>query len=159
MKTNRVTLCLSILGATILLMAVPQIALADNTCNALIASNWNQANTNSQWYNVELTIHREDVKLVEYSSGWLAPNADGSFSGGSNQLFTDRLAGNQPFDINQADWLDLGLSPSGSLTINYHPWNFSTTWDLSCQGSMLSTYLPGFGRVTLTFRDLFYPIG
>src|SRR5215468_2091030 len=112
MQTNRVTLCVSIVSTIILLMIIPQVALADGTCTALVASKWNQAYPNGEWYNVELTMHREDVTFVSYSGGWLQPQPDGSFSGGLNQLFSDRWAGNQPFNINAADWLQVKLSPT-----------------------------------------------
>jgi hypothetical protein len=134
-------------------------ARADPTCTAFLAAKLTEAQTKGQWYNIELSMHREDTKFVSYSAGSLAPNAqDGSFTGHANQLFSDRLAGSQPFNISAADQLDLRLSASGVLSIHYEPWHFDTTWDMPCRGSMLTNYLPGFGVVTLTFHDLFTPI-
>ncbi len=140
-------------------LAAAPSAKADGTCTAFLAAKLKEAQAKNQFYNVQLTIHREDIKSLTYSTGSLAPNAqDGSFVGHANQLFSDRRAISQPFNINAADQLDLRLSASGVLSIHYKPWNFDTTWDLSCTGSMLTKYLPGFGVVTLTFRDLFTPI-
>src|SRR6266481_346008 len=150
----------SLLAVSILLFAVATgpSARADGTCTAFLAAKVKDVQNTKQSYKIELFIHREDTKLVTYSAGFLGPNAqDGSFTGRANQLFSDRQAGTQPFNINTADQLDLRLSASGVLSIHYKPWNFDTTWDLSCSGSMLSRYVPGFGVVTLTFRDVFAP--
>ena len=137
--------------------AAPAAEGRDGSCTGLLATKAQQA-PKGQWYSVELTMHREGVKLVSYSTGFLAPNPDGSFTGRANQLFSDRTVGEQVFNAGAADQLDLQLSRTGLLRIHYSPWNFDTSWDLSCKGSMLTTYLPGFGIVTLTFRDLFTPI-
>ncbi len=151
----------SLLAVCIVLFAVgvAPSARADGTCIAFLAAKLKEAQTKNQFYNIDLTIHREDTKFVTYSAGSLAPNAQGGgFTGRANQLFSDRRAISQPFNINAADQLDLRLSASGVLSIHYKPWNFDTTWDLSCSGSMLTKYVPGVGVVTLTFRDLFTPI-
>ncbi len=139
-------------------LAAAPSARADGTCTAFLAAKFKEAQAKNQFYNIQLSIHREDVKLVTYSAGSVAPNPDGSFTGHANQLFSDRLTISQPFNINAADQLDLRLSATGVLRVHYNPWNVDTTWDLSCSGSMLTKYLPGFGVVTLTFRDLFTPI-
>ena len=147
----------SVVISTVLLVAIaPGLVWADASCTTLLASKSAQAK--GQWYDIELTIHRENVKFVTYSSGFLEPQADGSFLGGSNQLFSDRSTGQQPFNINAADRLHLRLSPTALLRIHYTPWNFDTSWDLSCKGSMLTTYVPAFGIVTLTFRNLISPL-
>ena len=133
-----------------------QAVLADSGCTAFLAGKTRLAF--GQSYHVQLTVHRETVPLVSYSEGWLAPNGDGSFYGYGDQLFSDRLAVSQPFNVNAADRLDWYLSPSGTLRIHYHPWEFETTWDLSCTtGTLLTKYVSGFGLVTLTFRDRFSP--
>lgn len=151
---------LSAAGIVLLLAALTPLAVADATCTALVASKWNQAITHGEWYFFELTIHREDVGFVTYSHGVLTPYAGGNFSGRSDQLFSDRLsASGQRFNTNQADSLILTLDNSALLKIHYVTWNFDTIWDLSCQGSTLSTYVPGIGRVTLTFRELFPAVG
>src|SRR6266581_2613540 len=150
----------SLLAVSILLFAVATgpSARADGTCTAFLGAKVKDVQNTKQSYKIELFIHREDTKLVTYSAGFLGPNTqDGSFAGRANQLFSDRQAGPQPFNINAADQLDLQLSATGVLHIHYKPWNFDTTWDLSCSGSILTKYLPGFGVVTLTFRDLFAP--
>ena len=101
-------------------------------------------------------MHREGIKLVSYSAGYLTPKQNGSFSGASNQLFSDRTNNGQLFDVNQVDSLELNLSPTGLLHIYYRTWNFDTTWDLSCKGAMMTKYVPYHGIVTLTFREAFY---
>ncbi len=139
-------------------LAAAPSAKADGTCTAFLAAKFKEAQAKNQFYNIQLSIHREDIKFVTYSAGALAPNQDGGFTGRANQLFSDRQAISQPFNINAADQLDLRLSATGVLRVHYNPWNVDTTWDLSCSGSMLTKYLPGFGVVTLTLRDLFTPI-
>jgi len=146
-------------GILLFASAASRSATSDGTCTALLASKLREAQAKNQFYNIELSIHREDTKFVSYSAGFLAPNApDGGFTGRANQLFSDRQAISQPFNTKAADQLDLRLSAIGVLRIHYQPWNFDTTWDLSCSGSMVTKYLPGVGVVTLTFRDLFTPI-
>jgi hypothetical protein len=156
MSSRKSAVSLFAVGIFLFTMAAAPCAWADGTCTAFLAAEFREAQAKNQVYKIELFMHREDSKLVTYSAGFLGPNAnDGGFTGRANQLFSDRQVGNQPFNINAADQLDLRLSASGVLSIHYKPWNFDTTWDLSCTGSMLTKYLPGFGVVTLTFRDLF----
>jgi hypothetical protein len=135
-----------------------QAAWADGTCMQFLAGKAAQAKAKNPWWSIEISMHRENTTFVSYSAGRLVPNPDGSFRGNSNQLFSDRNAGQQPFNINAADQLDLRLSPTALLSIHYNPWNFNTSWDLSCKGSMLTTYVPNYGIVTLTFRDLISPL-
>jgi hypothetical protein len=149
-----------VLGAFWFALAAASSARADSTCSAFLAGKLREAQAKNQWYNIELSIVREDTKFVSYSAGSLSPNhGDGGFTGRANQLFSNRQAISQPFNINAADQLDLRVSATGVLGIHYKPWNFDTSWDLSCSGSVMTKYLPGFGVVTLTFRDLFFPIG
>src|SRR6266702_3237707 len=158
MSPRKSGISLLAVGIFLFTMAGASSARADGTCTAFLAAKLREAQTKNQVYKIELFMHREDTKLVTYSAGFLGPNTqDGSFAGRANQLFSDRQAGPQPFNINAADQLDLQLSATGVLHIHYKPWNFDTTWDLSCSGSILTKYLPGFGVVTLTFRDLFAP--
>src|SRR6266852_5329003 len=82
--------------------AAPTAEGRDGSCTGLLATKAQQA-PSGQWYAVELTMHREAVKLVSYSSGFLAPNSDGSFTGHANQLFSDRTAGEQVFNKDAAD--------------------------------------------------------
>src|SRR5712692_6849395 len=146
MSPRKSAVSLLAVGIILFTMAAAPSARADGTCTAFLAAKFKEAQAKNQFYRIELFIHREDTKLVTYSAGFLEPNAqDGSFTGRTNQLFSDRQAGSQPFNINAADQLDLRLSASGVLSIHYKPWNFDTTWDLSCSGSMLSRYVPGFG--------------
>ncbi len=159
MRKNNLVSLLFAIAATVLVSAGSPSAQADNSCANYLAGKAKQAQATGQWFTVELTMHREDAKLVTYSIGFLSPNSDGSFSGRANQLFSDRKPAPQPFSSNASDQLDLRLSPTGLLQIHYNPWNFDTSWDLSCKGSVLTTYVPNFGIVTLTFRELFTPIG
>lgn len=138
-------------------------ALADDSCTAFLADKYNQAQAQGQWWHIQMTMHREDVPLVTFSDGFLSPNTnDTGLSGRSNQLFSDRFAqgGTQPFDINSSDFLDLYMSSTALFRIHYHPWEFETTWDFSCKtGSVMVSYQPGFGLITVTFRELVTPIG
>jgi hypothetical protein len=138
------------------------VARGDATCPAMISSINGTLNAQGGYYNIEMTMHRSDVKLVSYSSGFVNSNnnTDWPLTGSSNQLFSDRLNGDQPFNINAADQLTFWISASGRLYIYYNTWNFTSDWDLSCYGSnLMSAVIPGFGVVTLTFRDWVIPIG
>ncbi len=133
------------------LLSFPGIAAADSSCVNPLAKKWASLAADES-YGIEITMHRE-TKYVSFSDGWLTAAPNGGFTGKSNQLFSDRLAGSQPFNINAADNLDLKLSSTGMLSIHYRPWNFDTSWDLSCKGSLLTAYVPTIGVITLTFRD------
>jgi hypothetical protein len=149
---------LAVVASSFLFLAAGQAAWADSSCAGFLAGKTSAVTPPWGGYNIELTLHREDVKWVSYSKGTLSPNGDGSFSGSANQLFSDRFASSQPFDNSQADQLSLRLSPTGFLSAHSITWNFDTGWDLSCHGSTLTTYVPSFGVLTLTFRDVFYTI-
>lgn len=127
-------------------------ARADGTCTAVVASYANSVSNG--WYDFELTMHRTDIGLVTYSRGTIQKYNSTSWPlwGSSNQLFSDRFAGSQPFNINAADQLTVYLSTTGQLYIYYQPWNFSTSWDMSCSGNTFTKIIPGFGVVTLTLR-------
>lgn len=139
---------------------VTGVARADSTCTALISNIANTANTYNVEYIVEMTTHRFDVDWVSYSSGQIGPTHDVTWplSGQSNQLFSDRLSGSQPFDVNRADQLYFQISSSGVLYIYNVTWHFPISWDMSCTGNALTKIIPGFGVVTFTFRNWFYPI-
>jgi len=135
-------------------------ARADSSCTPLVNNIYNALNTYGGSYTFEMTMHRTGVKLVTYSDG--AVRASGIpvwlLRGSSNQLFSDRTSGTQPFNINAADSLTVSFSASGRLRIFYSPWNFTTTWDMSCQGNVMTKNVPGHGVVTVTFRDHVAPI-
>jgi hypothetical protein len=63
-------------------------AWADGTCTAFLGAKFKEAQAKNQFYNIQLSIHREDIKFVTYSAGALAPNQDGGFTGRANQLFS-----------------------------------------------------------------------
>jgi hypothetical protein len=155
MKLRRGKWLFAAMGTTLLLAGVSQPALADDSCAPLIAWLTQQLPSSAYFYYVQYTMHREDVPLITHSDGIMSPDGSGGFGGGGDQLFSDRTAENgQPFDINQADHLDWALSPNGRLWIHYHPWEFETTWDMTCHtGRVLSTYVPGFGVFSLSFRE------
>jgi hypothetical protein len=164
MKKKHFVVSLMLIGIVALLSG--PFAWADGTCTTFLAAKAAEAKAKNQFWQIELTMHRENVFLVSYSFGSLAPNPDGSFTGHSNQLFSDRgvsispqgFRTGQPFDIHAADQLNLSLSPTGLLHIHYSPWNFDTSWDMSCPGPLLTKYVRGHGVVTLTFGPLFTPI-
>ena len=136
-------------------------ARADASCTALVQEIVSQLQQNGGFYQVEMTMHRTDVSLVTYSSGTvdLTGYASWPLNGSANQLFSDRLAGNQPFNFNAADQLTPWISATGSLYIYYDTWNFSTNWDMSCTGNTMTRIIPGFGVVSLSFRGWVAPIG
>ena len=130
-------------------------ARADASCSSLVTSMANQLNQHGGVYDFELTIHRTDTWLVEYSAGTLRSTGGAPWvvSGTANQLFSDRKAGNQRFNANAADTITPFISSTGQLYIFYNTWNFSTTWDLSCTGSTFTANVPGEGIVALTLRN------
>jgi hypothetical protein len=105
---------------------------------------------------------RTDVTLVEYSSGtlWKWSNLYWPIIGTSNQLFSDRRTGDQPFNINAADTLTIYINPTGQLYIHDAPWNYNTSWDMGCiGGNTFTRIVPGLGVVTLTLRAFHPPVG
>lgn len=152
----RMITAFSLLSTLASLAIAEPSARADASCIAPLQQRTAQTGTYPYFgWTFEMTIHREDVELVTYSSGTLQPNGSGGFFGVSNQLFSDRhVSGNylQTFDYAQRDNLSLSLSPTGLLHIHYSPWNFDTDWDMSCSGPIVTRRVPGVGVVTLTFR-------
>ena len=143
--SSKIRAITAILFGAASILGTQHAAQADSSCTSLLAGLWGS----QRIYGIELTMHREDVLFVSYGQGSLQATAGGGFSGTATQTFSDRRAGTQRFDINQADQLDLVLSNSGLLQIHYTPDKFDTTWDLSCKGTLLTTYLPNYGVVTL----------
>jgi hypothetical protein len=137
------------------LVALPGVhARADESCRALISQK--KRELPSGWaYNAELTMHSESNPSVSYSRGQLRSRGVGFETlGAFDQSFSDRRRGDgQPFDINQADQQFLTVSDTGLVRVQFRTWNFETTWDMSCKGSVLTTYAPGWGVITLTLRD------
>lgn len=135
-------------------------AWANSTCTTLVNSIHDTLNRDGGDYTFEMTMHRTGVALVTYSSGYVykSGNSYWPLTGWSNQLFSDRYTGNQRFNANAADTLTPWFSVNGDLYIYYNTWHFSTQWDMSCQGNVMTQYIPGHGVVTVTFRDHQPPI-
>jgi hypothetical protein len=148
-------LALALAGAT------TTAAHADASCTTLVTNINNTLVQSGGYYDFEMTMHRTSISTVSYSSGYLqrTGNASWPLSGSSNQLFADRRAGNQPFNINASDTLTPWISPTGSLYIYYNTWSFSTQWDMQCTGNTMTRIIPGFGVVSLTLRAWHPPIG
>jgi len=128
-------------------------AHADASCTSLVQSKVAYIQQYGGFYYMDMSMHREDVSWVSYSSGIISWDQVGSgLSGNSNQIFSDRRSGIQPFDINQRDELSFDLSSYGFLHIHSITWGFDTFWDMSCQGELVTKYFPGFGTITLAFR-------
>ena len=145
------------IAAALLGVATSSPAHADATCTGLISNVRNQLISHGGAYNFDLTFHRTDIDLVEYSRGAMSLYSSTGYwaltGGPTYQLFRDRYNGNQPFNINAADTISPYISADGQLYIYYNTWNFTTQWDLSCTGNTLTKIIPGFGVVTLTFRN------
>jgi hypothetical protein len=132
-------------------------ARANASCNTLIANTYKTLQSQSAFYWFDMTIHRFNVNWVSYSTGTLHPdsgNAAWPLRGSSNQLFSDRYYGTQPFNIGAPDQLSVRVSSSGRLYIYYSPWAYTTDWDMSCTGRSMTKVVPGFGSITLTLRTL-----
>ncbi len=146
------------------LLALPAGAMADGSCAHLLAQKAELGR--GGWYALEFTVHREDISSVSYGGdtvGWLVPQADGGFVGHSDQIFSERMSEEQqPFDITYADDVNLVLDRMGHLQV-FHLFQsgeqlaVDDAWDMTCKGEMLTTYVPNYGVVTLTFRDLHRP--
>jgi len=136
----------------------PQSAHADATCNALIQDKIAYLTANGGFFDVELTMHREERSWVFYGKGYLQLSG-AQLAGGSNEIFSDRRNGSQPFDISQADQITFTLNSNGLLSVHNVTWEFDESWDFSCPGNLLTTYLPNAGVVTMTFRSWEAPIG
>lgn len=151
------TFALAVVGVS----ATSTTAHANSTCTTLVNTITNTLAQSGGYYDFEMTMHRTDVALVTYSSGtlWRSGNSFWPLTGNSNQLFSDRRAGNQPFNFNAADLLTPWISTSGLLYIYYNTWNFTTQWDMGCSGNTLTQIIPNFGVVTLSFRAWHPPIG
>ncbi|XXX82427.1 hypothetical protein WMF30_27100 [Sorangium sp. So ce134] len=129
-------------------------ARADESCRALVQDRVSQIYGQLGW-EINITIHRDGVRQVTYSRGWLR-NINGALGGAADQLFSDRVSAadpSQPFDADSADNLLVDISPTGVLYIRYFPWRFSTAWDMACEGPVMTRYIPGIGVVTLTFHQ------
>jgi hypothetical protein len=145
------------------LLAMPVVALADDSCANFLAEK--AAQGKGGWYALEFTVHREDISSVSYGGdtvGWLVPKPDGGFVGHSDQIFSERMSENQqPFDITYADDVNLALDRTGNLSVYHVDVSGETasddSWNMTCRGSVLTTYVPNYGVVTLTFRDRYTP--
>lgn len=137
-----------------LLLGTSESARADGSCTALVSSMANQLNQHGGVYDFEMTMHRTDVALVVYNKGTLHGTGSAAWpaTGTAKQLFNDRKAGTQPFNINAADTMTPWISSTGELYIYSNTWNYSTTWDMTCTGSTFTRYIPDFGVVSLTLR-------
>lgn len=151
---------LAALTLALALVTTAGTAHADATCSSLIANVTNKLAQSGGYYDFEMTMHRTDVDLVSYSRGTLyrSGNVSWPITGSSNQLFSDRRAGNQPFNFNAADTLTPWISTQGLLYLWYNTWSFSTQWDMQCTGNTLTRIIPNFGVVSLTFRAWNPPI-
>ena len=154
------TICAALAFALAAGVVHTETAHADASCTALVTSMTNTLKQSGGYYMFDMTMHRTDVAFVSYSSGsvGLLNNTSWPLYGTSNQLFSDRYNGSQPFNINAADQLQVWIGSTGSLYIYYKPWNFATNWDMSCSSTTITRNLPGVGVVTLTFH-WYPPIG
>jgi hypothetical protein len=152
-----------VLGALVLVLTfwgTAGEARADATCTPVVANH--VSSIGAGWYDFELTIHRTDVELVSYTRGFFMRNGTSTswpLKGEGQMYFSDRFAGNQRFNVNAADALDVYISSTGQLHIWSRTWSFATSWDLGCSGNTFTKIIPGHGVVTLTLRGWNAPIG
>lgn len=144
------------LFAAALSLITPAIAHADASCQQLVADQAATLGRIPTWLSIDMTMHRDTLDLVTYSQGRLVESFDGWLRGYANQLFSDRMNANQPFDVDASDDIEIFISPSGELILHYQTWDFWTSWDMSCQGNLMTQYIPGHGVVTLGVRSLQY---
>ncbi|WP_437321674.1 hypothetical protein [Sorangium sp. So ce385] len=135
--------------------AFEPLARADESCRALVQDRVSRIYGQLGW-EIDMTIHRDGVRQVTHSRGWLKRTDGGALVGRADQLFSDRTSAADPdqqFDAESADELTIDVSPTGVLHIRYFPWRFDTSWDMACQGPVMTRYIPGIGVVTLTFHQ------
>jgi hypothetical protein len=140
-------------------MLVASAAHADATCTAPLAALRNAVSNPSNGWSVELTMHREDQPYVGYDNSKVHVGPNGHFVTFSDPAYW--LFSNHSFDYNAwKEDISLDISPDGHLTITSLTFGSKPTLDMTCHGNKLMTaYAPGFGVWTLTFRDLYIPIG
>ena len=129
-------------------------ALADASARNVVQPRIAYLQGQGGWYEFDLTMHRENTAFVSYARGTLRydPRVN-ALTGAAYHLFSDRVANSQPFTFGRKDALEVKLTADGQLHIDDRTWNFSTDRDLAAQGQLLSRYVPGFGIVTLAFRE------
>jgi hypothetical protein len=151
---------LTALAATLGLAMTAGSAHADASCTSLIASKTNTLQQSHGWYNFEITVTKDPLADVTYSFGTLA--LSGSYLYGTADLaFSDRFNGNQGFNVNATEQIQLWVSPTGQVWIwnnNYHYYIVSGV-DMTCNGGLISKYVPGLGMVTVAIRGWNAPIG
>jgi hypothetical protein len=134
----------------------PGTARADATCSSLIPGMFsNLSQRVGPYYNVEITVTKDPLTDVTYSTGTVELN--GSYLWGrANLLFSDRLNGFQRFVANASENIQVWITQNGQVWIwnnNYSYWIVSDT-DMSCTGNLISKYVPGLGLVTIAVRNL-----
>ena len=91
---------------------------ADATCTTFVSNTYNTLRSQGARYWLDLTIHRFNVGWVSYSTGAVTPDSSSTawpLRGATNQLFSDRSSGNQPFTVSAQDQLSLWISSTGRL--------------------------------------------
>jgi hypothetical protein len=131
----------------------PRMAQADATCTGLITSKFNNLRQFGSTYDFEMTVTKDPLAYVTYSSGEL--QLSGSYLYGAAPLqFSDRWDGNQNFAVNGNEHTEVWINQTGTLWIysdNYHYWIVSNV-DMSCTGGLISKYVQGLGLVTVAIR-------
>jgi hypothetical protein len=153
-------LSLAAVLAAVAVSAAPGSARADASCSNLLTSKFNYLKQNGGAYNVEITVTKDPLADVTYSTGWVS--LEGAYLYGNPDLaFSDRFNGNQNFNVNATESLQLWISETGSVWIynNNYRYYIVSGQDMSCSGGLISKYVPGLGLVTVALRTWFAPIG
>ncbi len=143
-----------------LIFAGSGIARADASCISLLNGKITYLNQHHGYFTMEMTVDKDSLSYDTYSSGWLELSGTSWLYGTSNLLFSDRFSGNQPFNVNASESLQIWIDSTGRLYLYNNNYSYYVVYgaDMSCNGGLLSKYVPGLGQVTLVFRSWFPPI-
>lgn len=132
----------------------PSAARADASCNALLPGKFSYLQQHGGFYDVEITVTKDSLPYVTYSSGYL--NLSGSYLYGSANLqFSDRYNGAQNFNASAAETIRIWISRTGTLWIynDNYSYYIVSNFEMSCAGGLISKYVPGLGVVTVAIRS------
>ncbi len=106
------------------------------------------------------TATRSDTHLSWYMEGWLGGVGDiksGEFrlNGEATQYFSDRIAGNQPFDVNATDSVGVDIPPNGPLTLTLHNWgNAMISYTIDCSNGLLLATTNGTDSAGTSYTEI-----
>ncbi|MCY1071309.1 hypothetical protein OV090_41585 [Nannocystis sp. RBIL2] len=128
---------------------------ADESCRALVTEFVQRLKQDGGKYAFEMTIHSTVHNWVAYGKGTfqLSGEDDWPLVGHGIELFSDRVAGEQPFAASMADSIDPQIRSDGRLYIWIMPWAVEREFDMSCVDNVFTRVVPGEGVVSVSLRE------